>query len=43
MEYIERERVSAEESRVILKGYFVTNDSYNFERELNELIAKYQI
>lgn len=43
MEYIDRERVSVEETRVILKGGFVTNDSYNFERELNDLIEKYQI
>lgn len=43
MEYIDRERISAEETLVKLIGNFVTNDSYNFERELTELIAKYSI
>lgn len=38
-----RERISVEESKVTTEGSFVTTDSYGFEKELQELIAKYAI
>lgn len=37
------ERVDELESKVTLDEVFVTNDSFNFRNELEELIEKYRI